>query len=209
MPREENQLACVVFMLMTCSLLEPQRFWRSSRKLSKGKGNGRGKGKGMGKGKREGKGMGRGKGEGKGEKRNARHCCSSLDDNVQHSLPGWGLFAFMGVARRWGWFIYRVEVSKQGSIIYLLSSYHDLLSQFVVTFFGMRLFPMTSPFVRFLIVFTFSLMFSIFCFYSNRFATTTPDPRELDREETSGRTWPNQVKLGGHWPWVGPNQVGA
>ena len=33
-PREENQLACVVFMLMTCSLLEPQSFWRGLRKLS-------------------------------------------------------------------------------------------------------------------------------------------------------------------------------
>ena len=29
-----NQLACVVFMLMTCSLLALQTFWRSSRKLS-------------------------------------------------------------------------------------------------------------------------------------------------------------------------------
>ena len=34
MPRKENQLACVVFMLMTRSLLEPQSSWRSSRKLS-------------------------------------------------------------------------------------------------------------------------------------------------------------------------------
>ena len=34
MPREENRVACVVFMLMTCFLVELQSFWSSSRRLS-------------------------------------------------------------------------------------------------------------------------------------------------------------------------------